>query len=295
MSVLALDVGGSAIKAGLVDQGGRLLMRREVPVVYDRQGAMLHAMHAAVRQLLAAGAQPEGIAISATGQIDAVSGAVSGTCGNLPDWVGTELARTFEAAYGLPVSALNDATCALLGECWVGRARGLADVVLVTLGTGVGGGVLTGGRVLLGPLGYAGEIGHMITHHGGRPCTCGLRGCYEQYASVTALLRAAEAVCPGEMPTGRAVFARAAEGDARALALIAAWTEDIAAGLVGLVHLFSPEIVLIGGGVSGQEALLIAPLRAAVRAGVMPRFADRLEIAAAACGNDAGMLGAARH
>ena len=162
----------------------------------------------------------------------------------------------------------------------------------MTLGTGVGGGILTGGRLLEGARGLGGELGHFRLHAlDGVACTCGAIGCYERYAATTALVRSAQKAGL-DAPDGRAIFEAAAAGDARTLAVLNGWINEIAQGLAGLVHIFNPQLILIGGGVSAQQALLIDPLAAQVRKSIMPAFAEGLEVRAAALQNDAGLVGA---
>jgi len=165
---------------------------------------------------------------------------------------------------------------------------------MVTLGTGVGGGVIIGGRVFGGLRGIAGELGHFTLYQNGAVCPCGKRGCYENYAATTALVRLAKEFTGEEALDGRAVFARAAAGDLAIRKALDIWLNDVAAGITGLVHIFNPEMVIVGGGVSTQEDLLIRPLRERVLKGVMPRFAEGLRVERAVLGNDAGMIGAAR-
>ena len=294
--ILALDIGGTAVKLGLVSRSGSILARDEKSVCAD--GYKTPILTTVIREARAflsrQQAQIEGIGVSATGQIDDRTGVVIGTNGNIPGYEGTPLRAALEEAFGVPVRALNDANAAALGECFAGRAKGLRDVVMVTLGTGVGGGIVLGGRIFGGARGIAGELGHFTLEQNGRPCSCGRRGCYESYASVTALVRMAREATGEAQLDGRILFARAQAGDPVVQAVLERWIDSIAAGICGLVHIFNPEMVLIGGGVSAQEALLIAPLRERVRAGVMPRFAECLSLEAATLGNDAGLLGAAR-
>ena len=262
---LGVDIGGTAVKLGLVDETGRVLRRAERSVSFDGyKTPILDTVQRAIRDFLAEDA-PElaGIGVSATGQIDSRRGVVAGTCGNFPGWIGVAIKGTLERAFGLPVTVANDANCMLLGEVWAGAARGYTDVVGVTLGTGVGGGILTGGRLLEGARGLGGELGHFRLHAlDGVACTCGAIGCYERYAATTALVRDAQRMGL-DAPDGR-----------------------------GLVHIFNPQLILIGGGVSAQQALLIDPLAEKVRASVMPAFAEGLEVKAAALQNDAGLVGA---
>ena len=173
-------------------------------------------------------------------------------------------------------------------------ARAFVETQNIDVNTleGVGGGLLTGGRRLEGARGLGGELGHYRTHAlNGVPCTCGATGCWERYAATTALVRAAQEKDPA-WKDGRAIFAAAEAGNETVLALLDAWTDEIAQGLAGMVHIFNPQLILIGGGVSAQQKLLIEPIAAKVRASVMPAFAEGLEIRAAQLHNDAGMVGA---
>ncbi|MBO2517114.1 MAG: ROK family protein, partial [Clostridiales bacterium] len=173
-----------------------------------------------------------------------------------------------------------------------GAGRGKKCVVMITLGTGVGGGIVIGGQVLGGARGIAGEIGHSTLYADGIPCACGKRGCLETYASTKALVRKAAELTGEKEINGRIIFARAAEGDRRMLDLLDGWMNCIAEGVSGLVHIFNPDLILIGGGVSAQEELLMKPLRKKILQRILPEFADGLSIERAALGNDAGLYGA---
>ncbi|MDD6523362.1 MAG: ROK family protein, partial [Gemmiger formicilis] len=137
---LGVDIGGTAVKLGLVDENGRVLRRAERSVSFDGyKTPILDTVQVAIREFLTADApRLEGIAVSATGQIDSRRGVVAGTCGNFPGWIGVDIKGTLERAFGLPVTVANDANCMLLGEVWAGAAKGYTDVIGVTLGTGVG-------------------------------------------------------------------------------------------------------------------------------------------------------------
>ena len=292
-----IDIGGTAVKLGIVDETGKVLCKGEQSVNFDGyQTPVLDTVRKAAKEFLTAQAIPveslSGIGVSATGQIDSRKGIVAGTCGNFPNYIGSPIKAALEQDFGLPVTVANDANCMTLGEVWVGGAQGYTDVIGVTLGTGVGGGILTGGRLLEGARGLGGELGHYRTHAlDGVPCTCGATGCWEPYAATTALVRAAKEKNPA-WTDGRAIFAAAEAGNPEVLALLDAWTDEIAQGLAGMVHIFNPQLILIGGGVSAQQKLLIDPIAAKVKASVMPAFAEGLEIRAAQLHNDAGMVGA---
>ena len=292
-----IDIGGTAVKLGIVDETGRVLLKGEESVSFDGyQTPVLTTVRRAAKEFLTANAIPvenlAGIGVSATGQIDSRKGIVAGTCGNFPNYIGSPIKAALEEDFGLPVTVANDANCMTLGEVWVGAAQGCTDVIGVTLGTGVGGGILTGGHLLEGARGLGGELGHYRTHAlDGVDCTCGAKGCWERYAATTALVRTAQEKDPA-WKDGRAIFAAAEAGSETVLALLDHWTDEIAQGLAGMVHIFNPQLILIGGGVSAQQKLLIEPIAAKVKASVMPAFAEGLEVRAAQLHNDAGMVGA---
>ena len=292
-----IDIGGTAVKLGIVDETGKVLCKGEQSVNFDGyQTPVLDTVRKAAKEFLTAQAIPvenlSGIGVSATGQIDSRKGIVAGTCGNFPNYIGSPIKAALEQDFGLPVTVANDANCMTLGEVWVGGAQGYTDVIGVTLGTGVGGGILTGGRLLEGARGLGGELGHYRTHAlDGVLCTCGASGCWERYAATTALVRAAQPR-NHKWRDGRTIFESAHAGDPIILALLEDWTDEIVQGLAGLVHIFNPQLILIGGGVSAQQELLIEPIARKVRASIMPAFAEGLEIRAAQLHNDAGMVGA---
>ena len=293
---IGVDIGGTSIKLGLITDEGTVMVRKETE--YTAAGdnrTVMEAVIDSVRELLNDQAlridDISGIGVSSAGCINSVTGSVAMNGGNIRNWSRTEVVRQLKAEFGLPASLANDGNCAVLGEFWAGAAQGYTDVLGVTLGTGVGGGVITGGRLLEGAHGYAGELGHFPTHAGGEHCVCGSDGCFERYASTSALIRKASAEDP-ELKNGRTLFRAAGEGDSHALDLLDAWIAEIAHGIAGFVHVFDPQLVLIGGGVSTQEKLLIEPLKEIVLSLVMPDFAQDLEFRPASLGNDAGMIGA---
>ena len=297
---LGIDVGGTYIKMGLVSSAGEVSLHREIPVAKDpERRSVMDIMMQGIEDLLSeTGIRAQelgGIGVSAAGCIDSVKGAVAGNGGNVPDWSWTEVTGPLEERFGIRATLANDGNCAVLGEAWTGAARGCDDVICVTLGTGVGGGIISGGRLIEGRHGYAGEIGHFPTHAEAGSKYPGDRSShFETYASTSALVRAAVKEDPA-WESGRELFTAAKAGDERALSVIDAWMEEIAMGLAGFIHTFDPQMILIGGGVSAQEDILIRPLREKVVKIIEPDFADGLEIKAAALGNDAGMAGAVRY
>ena len=294
--MLAVDIGGTSVKLGLVDASGVIHARHEASVSFDGyQTPILNTVLREARAFLEReGSHVAGIGVSATGQVDDRRGVVIGTNGKIPGYEGAPIKESFEREFGLETHVLNDANAAALGECFVGQAKGVKNVLMVTLGTGVGGGIVLGGEIFTGTRGIAGELGHFTLYQDGLPCPCGKRGCFESYASTTALIRLAEAATGEDGLNGRAIFSRAHAGDETMLRVLDHWMDDIAAGLSGLVHIFNPEMIVIGGGVSAQEALLMQPLKKRLLEAVMPRFAEGLRIERARLGNDAGLIGAAK-
>ena len=203
---LGVDIGGTAVKLGLVDENGQVVSRAERSVSFDGyKTPILDTVTAAVRDFIAPHDAPAlaGIGVSATGQIDSRRGVVAGTCGNFPGWIGVDIKGTLEREFGLPVTVANDANCMLLGEVWAGAAKGYTDVIGVTLGTGVGGGILTGGRLLEGARGLGGELGHFRLHAlDGVACTCGA-GAYLQPAADPDRRRRQRPARAADRPAGR--------------------------------------------------------------------------------------------
>ena len=291
--ILAVDIGGTAVKMALVDREGRIGPRHSADTAFDRYktpilDTVIHEGHTFLARECT---QVDGIGVSATGQIDTASGVVIGTNGLIPNYEGTQIQRAMEAEFDVSVRVLNDANAAALGECFTGRAKGLRYVVMVTVGTGIGGGIIIDGKIYEGSRGLAGEIGLCALQRS----KGGIADWYETSASTSALVRTAVSETGEANLNGRIIFDRLRTGDPVMRRITDAWLDDIAIGLISLTHIFNPEMLLLGGGVSAQEALFVEPLRRRVLCGVRPRFAEGLRIEAAALGNDAGLIGAAKY
>ncbi len=226
---------------------------------------------------------------------------------NLPGVTGLPVRAELERRLGVPVRVDNDATCAAWAERAMGAATGLDDVVLVTLGTGIGGGVITGGRLTRGANGFAGEVGHMVVDREGPPCPCGQRGCWERYASGSGLARFARlAVAEGRAAAvlalaggdpdailGEHVAVAAAAGDGEACALVAEVGWWVGLGLANLANILDPEAFVVGGGLVTMGDLLLDPVRAAFGALLQGRaWRPAIPVVAAALGTRAGAIGA---
>ena len=295
-----IDIGGTAVKIGVVDESGKVLLSETRSVSFDgyKTSIMTTVANLAGEILEKSPVKVEGIGVSATGQIDVNSGTVIGVGAQLGDWLGSPVKKILEDRFHLPVTVINDANAAALGEQTFGRAKGKENVLVVTVGTGIGGGIIENGRLIQGRRGIGGEIGHYIINFDGVECPCGNRGCFERYGSTGALVRRfTENVTlleklgvPAEDVNGKVIFDHLDDADVSAT--VNSWIDSIAFGIIGLVHIFNPEMVLIGGGISREDEHFIRPLREKILNGAMEQFAKDLEVEAAALGNNAGLLGA---
>ncbi len=312
MKYIGIDVGGTNLKAGLVDENGEILSTTSMKIAQIKDQQMLAATMADMTRSLAemANVPLEKIAsvgVGVPGTVEIRSGSLLYSC-NLP-LRNVPLRRLFHQHLRMPLYIENDANCAALGEYYVGAGRESKRFVMITLGTGVGGGIVHNGKIFHGSNGMAGEVGHMSIAYGGQPCPCGRRGCWEQYASASALKRLTyEALEKAPQSglgrvveenngivSGRSAFIAARQGDIVGQQVCDAYISYLAAGIVNLVNIFQPDALAIGGGVSNEddESLLI-PLREAVEKESIPCSREkRTHIVKAELGNQAGIIGAA--
>ena len=305
---LGIDIGGTAVKFGLVDEDGNMVSKvSEYPVRFDNyETPIIETVVKSARLFMEANnkdfTEIAGIGVSATGGINSKLGLVEGSAGHIKNWEGTNIKSRLESEFGVKTEVLNDANAAALGEMWKGAARGKENVVVMTIGTGVGGGIIVDSKILLGRKGFAGEIGHIPVNVDGEDCSCGNKGCIEHYGSTSALVRnVKEAVISGEIKgieagkvDGRLIFKEVAAGNDTVKKYVDEWISYISATLVGLVHIFNPEMIILGGGVSRQKELFVDRVKEKVIKSVMPNFAIGLTVEAAKLGNDAGIIGAVR-
>ena len=296
---IGIDVGGTNLKAGLVDETGRIVKVERTPLNF--QGPEHFAQTLAE---LSGKVMEEKVRWVGVGLPGAVDGGDVLFTTNIP-MENVPLERLFRRHLGLPLLLGNDADCAAVGEFFGGAGRGTRDFAVVTLGTGVGAGVIVDGK-LRGGLASS-EAGHMVICRDGEPCNCGRRGCWERYASATGLIqqtkRAMEAHPESALRRfaaeggveGRTAFQAAEAGDETALAVCREYVDYLASGLASLINVLRPEAVAIGGGVAAApERLLLEPLREAVAKESFSRHGGRVtKILPAELGNDAGIIGAA--
>lgn len=306
MKYIGIDIGGTQVKIGVVNEYGEVVVSSAYDVAFDGYDTpiidtVVAKLSEFIQENKLESNQIRGIGVSATGQIDTKEGKVAGAAGHIKNWEGCNIRNCLKKIYSGPVTVMNDANCAALAEQWIGGAKDILDAVVVTIGTGIGGGIIANSEILCGTAGGAGEIGHITIRNNGIKCSCGNRGCYEQYASTTALVRMVrQAQKAGRLTkglldnceiNGRTIF-EAAGKDKYLDEILDKWIGYVADGIVSIIHIFSPKIVLIGGGVSAQKEKFINPLRVKVLNRIMPGYAKTVSIEAAVLGNAAGMVGA---
>ena len=307
MYYIGIDLGGTNIAVGIVNEMGEILARKTVPTQAEcGEDAVILRMADAARALTEEAGIPlseiVSVGVGSPGAIDSEAGVVVSAC-NLP-FSDTPLAARLAELLGRPVKVENDANAAAWAEAVAGAARGTRDNLMITLGTGVGGGIVIGGRLYGGYNSYAGEFGHMIIRDGGEKCACGQSGCLEAYASATALIRetrrAAESnresllwKCAEEEGkfSGKTAFAAAAKSDATAKDVIDRSVYELSLGLINLIRIFQPEVIVVGGGIARAGEALMIPLRKCLDGYITGRKATRIETAM--LGDDAGIVGAA--
>lgn len=304
--VVGVDIGGTKVLAGVVDEAGRVssIALRTTPgrrvVTAQVEAALVEAvLESAADRPLA------GVGVAAAGFVDSLGERVM-FAPHLP-WQGEPLRDGLQERLGCPVVLDNDANCAARAEAHHGAARGASSALMITMGTGIGGAVLLEGHVLRGANGMAGEFGHMQVVPDGQACECGRRGCWEQYSSGNALVRSARAFMAGQPSvleemsggnpdrvTGPMVTAAAEEGDLVARRAFASVGDWLGVGTANLVAALDPEVVVIGGGVSAAGDRLLDPARAALQR-TLVGAAHRVvpDLVAAQLGPQAGMIGAA--
>lgn len=315
MYYVGVDLGGTNIAVGIVDENKKILFKGSVPTIASREGDLIiKDMAALVEKLLKSNKisldDVAYVGIATPGTVDDKNGIVERAY-NLP-FNHFPIAEVFKRY--LPVDKVfvaNDANAAALGEAKAGAARGSRNSVMITLGTGVGGGIIIDGKIYSGSNGAAGELGHIVIDYNGRQCTCGRRGCWEAYSSATALsavtrekviecdikaiptLMVDEYKAVGKV-TARTAFAAMKKGDKVAAGIVDYYIEHLACGIASIINIFQPEIICIGGGICNERGYLLDPLNELVEREQYTREnPQKSKIVVAELGNDAGIIGAA--
>ena len=285
MKILAFDIGGTEIKYALCDEYFNLSDQKAVPTNAQEGGK---AIISRVVEIIKSYDGIDRVGISTAGQVNSSKGEIIFASDNIPNYTGIKIKETVETETGISTAVENDVNCAALGEALFGAAKGYSDFICLTYGTGIGGGIFINGELYSGTAFAAGEVGHLITHAGGRKCTCGGEGCYEAYASAKALVKSAEKLLSRPV-NGKEVFECFENPEVRKL--IDGWIDEIVIGLKSLVYIFNPSLIVLGGGIM-NENYIIDEINIKLQSSLMLSFKNVKAVKAAA-GNSAGKLGAA--
>ena len=306
---IGVDLGGTNIAAGIVDKNGEIICKKSVRTNLPKPEAELEND---IFLLCKSLCEENGydinkdiicVGIGTPGSVDGKRGIVwSNVNFGYENW---KIKENLEKLFGLSVYVENDANAAAFGE-YVVNGKGAKNVIFVTLGTGIGGGIIINGKLYKGANGAAGELGHCVLVEGGLPCTCGMNGCWEQYASVTALISQTKAAIEKNpdslmvkiseergVVNGRTAFEAAKKGDKAAEEVVSQYAQYIAAGTVSMINIFQPEKLIIGGGISREGDYLLNPVREFCNAKSYKTDGKKTIIEAATLFNDAGIIGAA--
>ncbi|NLY44185.1 MAG: ROK family protein [Clostridiaceae bacterium] len=307
---IGIDLGGTNISAGLVDEQGSIVRKGSVPTLADRHySEIIKDMAQLALKLVKDEGLPveqiKAIGIGSPGTPDVKKGIIM--YANNLRFNNVPMRMEMQKYMDLPVHVENDANCAALAEAVAGVCKGARHSVTITLGTGIGSGIIIDNKIYNGYGCGAGELGHMVICINGEQCTCGRLGCWEAYASATALIRQTKEAAlknPDSMINklvannidkieGKTAFDAARAGDAVAREVVDTYINYLAEGIVNVINIFKPEVVAIGGGISKQGEYLLAPLRSIVKKRVYDKHGPQTKIEAALLGNDAGIIGAA--
>lgn len=290
---LGIDLGGTNVKSGLVGMDGAVMAAHvEATSAGDGRGAVLAQLAGTAARLAreaeSRGLTPLAVGVATPGWPDPDRGEILFGTGNLPDWTGARIREAVAGAVALPVFVENDANAAAVGERCFGAARGVDTFLCVTVGTGIGGGCFADGRLLRGGRFQGNQLGHIVVEEGGRPCTCGQRGCVEQYANAGALLDYAGSAA-GEV---REVIAAARVGDERAKAAILTVARELARGLAPAVQVLDPELIVLAGGIAQENGLLAEGVSAELEKRVPNWGMRRVDVRISTLGYHGGVRGA---
>lgn len=309
---VGIDIGGMSIKIGLVDDSKQIVAKKVIPTQSDVLPAegVIGNIADAVLELLAENnltiEQCESLGVACPGTVDPRTGVV--LYSNNIVWENVPMLDILREKISVPMFLANDADAAALAEVIAGAAKDKENAVLVTLGTGVGGGVIINGKIFAGPLRGGCELGHTVIKHGGKLCSCGRKGCFETYASATALMELARKIATahpesmmnsmagGEVDKidGRIIFDAEKLGDEAAMAVVEQYEDDLSVGLANIINIFRPEVVILGGGVSAQEKYLTDALQEKVDGMCFGgSIGEVAKIVTSELKNDAGIIGAA--
>lgn len=291
------DVGGTFIKYAVINDAGDIIFKGKFATPDSNcKETIPDAISQRVMELKER-FEIYRVGISTAGQVDSEKGEIVFATDNLPGYTGAKLSWDIERKTGIKTFIENDVNAAALGEMWKGAAKNRDTFVCITLGTGIGGAIVIGGKLYKGVSGSAGEVGHMIINENGEKCTCGGIGCYERYASTSALVRKYiyESMKEGTKEDnidGEKIMDRVHNGEKLAMRVYDEFLEHVVAGIVNVTHLLDPGLIVIGGGISAQGKPFFDEINSRFRRRAMKSYSSHTEIVPAALENDAGILGA---
>ena len=280
MNILAIDIGGTMIKYGLVSSDGEILSTDKIETEAEKGlENILNKIDNIFKRYKEN--NPVGIAVSGTGQINGMIGKVIGGNPIIPNWIGTNLVKILEEKYNLPAVLENDVNCVALGEKWIGAGKDLSNFICLTIGTGIGGGIILNNQLFRGENFVAGEFGHTLIK----------KGEFEQFASTTALIRLVKERT-GKILNGKEIFDLGKKEIVEYQEVISEWIENLTDGLSSIIYCFNPANIILGGGVIGQGEPLINRIKNSLFKKIGSQFKEKLNIIQAKLGNNAGMIGA---
>ena len=295
----AVDIGGTKIAVGVVDDNGKVLARSETPTDPDNYALGLDAIVRMLRQTEKdSGAKLRGIGIGSTGPIDPIRGEF-GDVDFLPAWRGKSLVRDLEDRFRLGAALENDGDAAALAEAGWGAGRNRTRLIYITVGTGIGGGIILDGKLYRGVDGAHPEVGHQVVDPAGPQCSCGFRGCWESLAAGPAMVAWIESHAPAGYPHRQGITAKkicelAQQGDEIALQAVEHEAFYLGLGLANLINLFTPDAIVLSGSVMKSAPLFLDRVREIIRKGCRFVPAEKTELTLASLGDDTNLIGAAR-
>ena len=280
MNILAIDIGGTMIKYGLVSSDGKILSTDKIKTESSKGlNNILNKIDNIFKRYKEN--NPVGVAVSGTGQINGIIGKVIGGNPIIPNWIGANLVKILEEKYNLPAVLENDVNCVAFGEKWIGAGKDLSNFICLTIGTGIGGGIILNNQLFRGENFVAGEFGHILIK----------KGEFEQFASTTALIRLVKERT-GKTLNGKEIFDLEKKEIVEYQEVISEWIENLTDGLSSIVYCFNPANIILGGGVIEQGEPLINRIKDSLFKKIGPQFKEKLNIIQAKLGNNAGMIGA---
>ena len=280
MNILAIDIGGTMIKYGLVSSDGEILSTDKIETEAEKGlENILNKIDNIFKRYKEN--NPVGIAVSGTGQINGMIGKVIGGNPIIPNWIGANLVKILEEKYNLPAVLENDVNCVAFGEKWIGAGKDLSNFICLTIGTGIGGGIILNNQLFRGENFVAGEFGHILIK----------KGEFEQFASTTALIRLVKERT-GKILNGKEIFDLEKKEIVEYQEVISEWIENLTDGLSSIIYCFNPANIILGGGVIGQGEPLINRIKNSLFKKIGSQFKEKLNIIQAKLGNNAGMIGA---